>query len=419
MPTGLPKREDSPRQHVCLTRLTRRMSEARPPLPPRDRLPAADEASGSASSTRWLGDLPDDLVHHILLQLSDSRALSAASRVNRSWHLHALLRAEALARACCTLPRSTPRATRPSWIRSLRALEARQWVKASRAGGWRGEASHLLLLKHALHHPPAAWAAARPSALDVDAWLAAKVEAVGGARLREMAEQQAGEIVSNAHETVAWRTEKAGWPRELAESYTVMMQNCKEVLGFALECRLALRAAGRPDASSLLGASLGQLQDAFSFAARLQHGAAPRAYRHLHGQFGLSSNDAVWAALDKAKGSRLPTFTTNAPVEASADKRCLTPTGYATPVVNADTGVISYEGASSSAVVCFESGPASADGFHSMVLTLQDENEAQYDLPPGATVTCVRVQEPGTWEAFGGAIRPKCHCYTVRVHYVL
>lgn len=195
------------------------------------------------------------------------------------------------------------------------------------------------------------------------------------------------------------------------------MQNFKEVLGLGLESQLALRATGA--VSPLLTASLSELHDAFSFAARLQRSPAPPAYRHLNGQFGLAFNDPVWAMLESAADAEeRVTFRTHAPVEASADERCLTATGYATPIQYADQdGSIRYEQRGASDVVCFLSAPVDREGFHSMVQTLHDENEAQYDLPPGAMVECIRVDEPGTWEAFG-SVRPSCRCYFVRVTYV-
>ena len=45
-------------------------------------------------------------------------------------------------------------------------------------------------------------------------------------------------------------------------------------------------------------------------------------------------------------------------------------------------------------IVCFRSAPSDADGYHSLVHTGGDT----YEMPPLATVTLEKVQQPGEWE---------------------
>ena len=62
-------------------------------------------------------------------------------------------------------------------------------------------------------------------------------------------------------------------------------------------------------------------------------------------------------------------------------------------------------------VVCFRSAPADADGYHSLIQT----DWTQYALPPLATVTLERVQQPGEWEVCGQRVRQRL--FTVSVTY--
>ena len=64
-------------------------------------------------------------------------------------------------------------------------------------------------------------------------------------------------------------------------------------------------------------------------------------------------------------------------------------------------------------VVCFRSAPADADGLlHTLVPT---EGEGGHLLPPMATVTLERIDEPGEWEVRG--LRVQRRLYTVSVSY--
>ena len=63
-------------------------------------------------------------------------------------------------------------------------------------------------------------------------------------------------------------------------------------------------------------------------------------------------------------------------------------------------------------VVCFRSAPADADGLHTLIPW---GSVGQCKLPPMATVTLEKIDEPGEWEARGK--RVKRRLYTVSVSY--
>ena len=65
-------------------------------------------------------------------------------------------------------------------------------------------------------------------------------------------------------------------------------------------------------------------------------------------------------------------------------------------------------------VVCLRSAAADADGDHSLVHT-GGVRGASYDMPPLATVTLEKVEQPGEWEANGHKVQRRL--FTVRVTY--
>ena len=85
-------------------------------------------------------------------------------------------------------------------------------------------------------------------------------------------------------------------------------------------------------------------------------------------------------------------------LEASSSPSCLSTEGFCTPVNN--QGRIEYQ-PQASAVVCFSSLAADPSGFHSLLPTALTDEEMEYDLPPLSTITLRRVDEPGTWQAYG------------------
>ena len=60
-------------------------------------------------------------------------------------------------------------------------------------------------------------------------------------------------------------------------------------------------------------------------------------------------------------------------------------------------------------IVCFRSASSEADGYHSLVQT----GAATYSMPPCATVTLEKVQQPGEWEVRGHTVQRRL--LTVRV----
>ena len=62
-------------------------------------------------------------------------------------------------------------------------------------------------------------------------------------------------------------------------------------------------------------------------------------------------------------------------------------------------------------IVCFRSAPSDADGYHSLIQT----GEATYEMPPRATVTLEKVQQPGEWEVLGHKVQRRL--FTVSVSY--
>ena len=75
-----------------------------------------------------------------------------------------------------------------------------------------------------------------------------------------------------------------------------------------------------------------------------------------------------------------------------------------------DGGKETYE-LQDSDVVCFRSAAADADGYHSLIQT----SGVTYDMPPLATVTLEKVEEPGEWEVRGHKVQRRL--FTVRVSY--
>ena len=62
-------------------------------------------------------------------------------------------------------------------------------------------------------------------------------------------------------------------------------------------------------------------------------------------------------------------------------------------------------------VVCFRSAPTDVNGYHSLVRT----SVAGYEMPPLATVTLEKVEEPGEWEVCGQKVQRRL--FTVRVSF--
>ena len=321
------------------------------------------------------GRLPDDVQQYIMT-LSTARDLASASMVAQRWRS-----------ATSAVVRKRLGAT--EWpvdeealgARSLRAMELLVGrVGASPARDWRDEWVGLQMAKvrRSIHGQPYA-----------RQYLArmAEIREELSEHWREGGAFSPSKSVEYVRASAEWKVAR-GWPRDMAEGYTLLMTNFKAIIGDAFK-----------DSSDEFGASAHLLQRAFAFRAPLE-GVAPPCFNDLDGTYGLRRHDVAWAALhaDAAVGV---TFTTRAPLEASASPQCLTADGFCAPVINVgESDDVVYEPQDSD-VVKFLSAPRDGAGFHSLVRTAETAAELQYDLPPLSKITLVAIHEPGDWAALG------------------
>ena len=394
---------------------------------------AGTPAPAAASSDEIiLMDLQDELQNLVIQSLDEPEDLAHAGATIRGWRPLAARAAEIRARARRKLPAPLNIGggsiivlpSSPAWPRVLARFQELEAELGSRPDHeWQFELLDLDLTRFRISQDDEA-VAEPPPADEVFAWIDERLASVEsfGAEERARWQKHALQQLSSATEAAtAWRVAQ-GWPPDVAQGYSVLMANYKEVVGFV--CRIEGGPPSRVRSSAWL------LYDGFAHAARLQRGAAaPHSYKHLSGRFGLL-HDPPWAALDDVEGARAAlaegrqlSFVMTAPLEASADARCLDGKGYRTPVykdvegTDEPEGIVLYEPKPSSAIVCFRSRAADALAFRSPVLTVQNEDEIQYDLPPGTTVTLERIDEAGEWRAFDG-VEPQCRCFTVAVSFV-
>lgn len=199
-----------------------------------------------------------------------------------------------------------------------------------------------------------------------------------------------------------------GWPRAASEAYAVI----------ANSCRMALARAVR-DRDPCYAATTHLLCKAISQKAQELTTAMPRMYKNLTGLFGLATEGPEWEALLEPNAAPGMSFVTTAIVPTAAPgrgsfpndqgyhKSCHTPTkGWSWELQDSD-------------IVCFLSAPADSNGQHSLVPL--DEEEYLCVLPPLATVTLERVDQPGQWELIGSdapkGLRVKRRLFSVRMTY--
>lgn len=201
-----------------------------------------------------------------------------------------------------------------------------------------------------------------------------------------------------------------GWPTDIAQGHTLIMTKFKAVLGDGIKKRSEQFAA-----SSHLVAS------ALRCRACTEE-VAPPAYNDLDGPYGLRRADSGWAAIASAQVGY--TFKTKTPLEASACGACMKEHGFCAPIIDVKgrSDDVQYQPQDSD-VVCFLSRPADGAGFHSLVRTAKTRHERQYDLPPLATITLLKVEEPNTWlTAFARDQGPNIYVnrrlYTVAVTFL-
>ena len=341
------------------------------------RLRAEEQAVALAAAklTRPTTRLANDVLLLIATR-GTAKDLGKAQVVSRGW--------QAAARREVTL-RTTGRvlnvfSEKPAYLRSIELLDA--VVGPKPAGSWRDRWPELQYAKFlrvdellALHAPDAVIQLFRDNIHVIEAELA---------KIRE---------------SIDWKVE-SGWPRTLAEDYTLIMTHFKAALGDSVA-----------EASRDFAAAVHLLRDALTLRAPLE-AVAPDAYTDLDGTYGMKTNDSAWAALtpDAAPGV---SFVTHAPLEASAHPRCLSDAGFSAAVV-LNTG-IDYAPMDSD-IVRFRSRGRAGGKHRSLVRTAATPSERQYDLPPLSRVTLERIDEAGSWSEFGRT--PNRRLYTVVVEFL-
>ena len=169
-------------------------------------------------------------------------------------------------------------------------------------------------------------------------------------------------------------------------------------------------AAAVRDRSDRYAASTHLVCEVLAERAKQMTEAAPLLYVNLTGKFGLATDDPAWKALTQPGASAGLGFVTNGVFLA------LTATSGCFPD---DKGYYAYVNIAGkyrwdlqdSDVVCFRSAAADADGYHSLVRT----GWTGYEMPPLATVTLEKVEEPGEWEVCGHKVQRRL--FTVSVTY--
>lgn len=333
-------------------------------------------ASAAAKLTRPTTRLANDVLLLIATR-GTARDLGKAQIVSRGW--------QAAARREVTL-RTAGRvlnvfAEKPAYLRSIEVLDA--VVGPKPAGSWRDRWPELQYAKF----------------LRVDESLALLHDRETVLQLFRANIHVIDAELAKIRESIEWKVE-SGWPRTLAEDYTLIMTHFKAALGDSVS-----------EASRDFAAAVHLLRDALTLRAPLE-AVAPDAYTDLDGTYGMKTNDGAWAALtpDAAPGV---SFATHAPLEASAHPRCLSDAGFSAAVV-LNTG-IDYAPMDSD-IVRFRSRGRAGGKHRSLVRTAATPSERQYDLPPLSRVTLERIDEAGSWTEFGRT--PNRRLYTVVVEFL-
>ena len=208
--------------------------------------------------------------------------------------------------------------------------------------------------------------------------------------------------------TCKWKLDE-GWPRKQAEAYTLITCALKAPLAAAMRDRSDPDPAVRAR-SERYAASTRIVCEAIAQRAKQMTEAVPLLYCNLTGKFGLATDDPAWAALTQPGASAGLGFVTNGAVMTSAANANTFPDDKGFCVAASAGGKMTFQ-LQDSDVVCFRSAAADADGYHSLVQV----GGVAYDLPPLATVTLEKVEQPGEWEANGHKVQRRL--FTVRVTY--
>ena len=333
-------------------------------------------ASAAAKLTRPTTRLANDVLL-IIATRGTAKDLGKAQVVSRGWK-DAARREVGLRTAGRSLNYFTQK---PAYLRSIELLDA--VVGPKPAGSWRDRWPELQYAKF----------------LRVDESLALLHDRETVLQLFRNNIHVIDAELAKIRESIDWKVQW-GWPRTLAEDYTLIMTHFKAALGDSVS-----------EASRDFAAAVHLLRDALTLRAPLE-AVAPDAYTDLDGTYGMKTNDGAWAALtpDAAPGV---SFVTRAPLEASAHPRCLSDAGFSAAVV-LNTG-IDYAPMDSD-IVRFRSRGRAGGKHRSLVRTAATPSERQYDLPPLSRVTLERIDEAGSWSEFGRM--PQRRLYTVVVEFL-
>ena len=198
--------------------------------------------------------------------------------------------------------------------------------------------------------------------------------------------------------SIAWKTDRLGWPRARAEEVSLLASRAGAALTSAiLTGRNGTAAAAAPEFSAsawTLSAALWER----AWRSAAEGRVAPPCYAHLWGEFGLATEDDSWRKLvskSSTLGDTIVTCGFATAMMANENSFPRPSLGYHMPVVGSQ-GPTQYELVDSD-LVCFLSEPANNGACRSLLAA----DDAVYRLPPFTEVTLVRVLEPGEWAVHG------------------
>ena len=247
----------------------------------------------------------------------------------------------------------------------------------------------------------------------VDAWmerctLLSENECATRSRYEAGGDMSIEEVIENLAGSIKWLVHN-DWPQEQAEAYALISCCLNAPLAAAVRDRSDPSAAVR-DRSDRYAASTRLMCEALAERAKQMTKAAPLLYINLTGKIGLATEDPAWEALMQPGATAGLGLVTNGVARGvNADDRNFPDNkGFYTGMTR--DGKLTFE-LQDSDVVCLRSAPADADGYHSLVHT----GGASYDMPPLATATLEKVEEPGEWQVCGHKVQRRL--FTVRVTY--